>query len=63
MIPMMKNCPDMYGISGSTGSYVYYIPEYDAVFAGTFNQRNFMKKHIFFLLKAEGILCKYVRRK
>jgi hypothetical protein len=46
----------MLGISGSTGSFVYYVPEWDLIYAGTFNQFGWMKKHLVFLLQIHGIL-------
>lgn len=53
---LLRGYPDLYGVSGSTGSYVYYVPEYDAVIAGTFNQTGYQAKHVRFLLQPLAIL-------
>lgn len=42
--------PDMVGVSGSTGSFAYYVPEYDAVITGTFDQMDMQEQHIRFLM-------------
>jgi len=44
------------GVSGSTGSFVYWAPEYDAVIAGSFNQTEYRKKHVVFLIKVLRVL-------
>lgn len=41
--------PEMYGNSGSTGSYLYYCPEYDFYMVGTLNQLSFERDAIIFL--------------
>lgn len=41
------------GHSGSTGSFMYYCPELDTYLTGSFNQTNFKRGHIEFLI---GIL-------
>lgn len=53
---LLRGYPDLYGVSGSTGTYVYYVPEYDAVIAGAFNQSGYQAKHVRFLLQALAIL-------
>lgn len=37
------------GHSGSTGSFMYYCPELDVYVSGTFNNTNYLQKHIVFL--------------
>ena len=39
------------GHSGSTGSFMYYSPELDTYFTGTFNQTTMIRDHIKFLVK------------
>jgi len=46
----LRGFPDMLGVSGATGSYAYYIPEYDAVVTGTFDQLLYEEEHIVFLV-------------
>ncbi len=43
--------PDMYGVSGSTGSYAYYVPKHDVVVTGTFDTTTYREKHVEFLLR------------
>ena len=45
-----RGLPEMVGVSGSLGSYVYYIEEYDAVITGTFDQSTWAEKHIQFIM-------------
>jgi D-alanyl-D-alanine carboxypeptidase len=49
---LLKGYPEMLGVSGSTGSFLYWVPEYDAVIAGSFNQTEYAQKHVAFLIKA-----------
>ncbi|MEN0063389.1 MAG: serine hydrolase domain-containing protein [Myxococcota bacterium] len=42
--------PTLVGASGATGSFAYYIDEYDAVVTGTFDQTDWQERHIRFLL-------------
>ncbi|UCF99447.1 MAG: hypothetical protein JSV89_07885, partial [Spirochaetaceae bacterium] len=53
---LLKNYPEMLGISGSTGSFLYWVPEYDAVIAGSFNQTGYREKHVAFLIKVLRVL-------
>lgn len=46
------------GHSGSTGSFMYYCPEWDIYFTGTFNQTDYLKKHVQFLAKVLTVLRK-----
>ncbi|MBX2802705.1 MAG: beta-lactamase family protein [Myxococcales bacterium] len=46
----LSGAPDLVGVSGATGSFVYYVEEYDAVVAGTFDQTAWGEKHLQFLL-------------
>lgn len=39
------------GHSGSTGSFMYYCPEWDTYLIGTFNQTDYLKEHVMFLAK------------
>lgn len=39
------------GHSGSTGSFMYYCPEWDTYLTGTFNQTEYLKEHVMFLAK------------
>jgi D-alanyl-D-alanine carboxypeptidase len=47
---LLGKYPDLIGVSGMTGSYLYYVPEWDAVITGSFNQTDWQEKHIDFLL-------------
>ena len=47
---MLWGQPTLFGVSGATGSFVYYIPDEDAVITGTFNQTEYAEKHIEFIL-------------
>jgi len=53
---LLKSYPEILGVSGSTGSFVYWAPEYDAVIAGSFNQTEYRKKHVVFLIKVLRVL-------
>jgi D-alanyl-D-alanine carboxypeptidase len=44
------NLPEMLGVSGVTGSFVYYVPAADAVVAGTFDQTDMSARAIRFLV-------------
>jgi hypothetical protein len=48
--------------SGSTGSFLYWVPEYDAVIAGSFNQTDYKKKHVVFLIKVLRVLSQVASR-
>ncbi|UCE42657.1 MAG: beta-lactamase family protein [Candidatus Aminicenantes bacterium] len=55
---LLPNKYNMWGNSGSIGSFMYYVPEFDAYVIGTFNQMGYEKKHVMFLLKVLKILSK-----
>lgn len=44
------NLPEMVGVSGVTGSFVYYVPASDAVISGTFDQTDMSARAIRFLV-------------
>lgn len=44
------------GHSGSTGSFMYYCPEWDVYITGSFNQLGYLKNHIIFLSKVLSTL-------
>jgi D-alanyl-D-alanine carboxypeptidase len=48
---LLKGYPEMLGASGSSGSFLYWVPEYEAVIAGSFNQTKYAQKHVAFLIK------------
>ncbi|MGD1894405.1 MAG: serine hydrolase domain-containing protein [Cyclobacteriaceae bacterium] len=50
------------GHSGSTASFMYYCPELDTYLTGSFNQTDFKKGHIVFLVKVLSELKKYDKR-
>lgn len=54
---LLKGYPYMLGASGSTGSYLYYVPDLDAVLTGTFDHSAYgTNKHISFVIRVLGIL-------
>lgn len=53
---LLKSYPELIGISGSTGSFLYWVPAYDAIIAGTFNQTEYQRKHVVFLIKVLKVL-------
>jgi hypothetical protein len=54
---LLRDYPEMLGASGSTGSYLYYVPDLDAVIAGTFDHSAYGRsKHIRFLLGVVAVL-------
>lgn len=55
---LLSNKYNMWGNSGSLGSYMYYVPVFDTFIIGTFNQMGYEKKHVMFLLKVLKILSK-----
>ncbi|WP_417611937.1 serine hydrolase domain-containing protein [Owenweeksia hongkongensis] len=46
------------GHSGSTGSFMYYCPEWDVYLMGTFNQTEYLREHVVFLAKVMTALKK-----
>jgi D-alanyl-D-alanine carboxypeptidase len=53
---LLRGYPDLYGVSGSTGSFLYWVPEYDVVVTGTFDQTGYTQKHVMFLIKVLALL-------
>jgi CubicO group peptidase (beta-lactamase class C family) len=54
---LMRGYPNLLGASGSTGSYLYYVPDLDAVIAGTFDDSRWGRsKHIRFVLRVLAVL-------
>lgn len=53
---LMRGYPDVVGVSGITGTYLYYVPEYDAVITGAFNQTGYQQAHVRFLLQVLALL-------
>lgn len=53
---LLNSYPEMLGVSGSTGSFLYWVSEYDAIITGSFNQTGYQRKHISFLIKVLGVL-------
>lgn len=49
------------GHSGSTGSFLYYCPEWDIYLAGSFNQLSYQKKHVVFLAKTLATIKKEMK--
>ena len=47
---------NLLGHSGSTGSFMYYCPEWDVYLMGTFNQTEYLKEHVVFLAKVMTVL-------
>lgn len=46
----LSGLPDLVGVSGATGSFVYWEAEREATISGTFNQTNWADQHVNFLL-------------
>jgi D-alanyl-D-alanine carboxypeptidase len=55
---LLSNKYNMWGNSGSVGAYMYYVPALDTFLIGTFNQMEYEKKHVMFMLKVLKILSK-----
>ncbi len=53
---LLRGYPNLYGASGSTGSFLYWAPEYDAVISGTFNQMEYTQNSIMFLVRVLIVL-------
>lgn len=47
---LLGGTPELLGASGSTGAFAYYVPGWDAVITGTFDQTDWEEKHLRFLL-------------
>jgi hypothetical protein len=58
---LLKSYPEILWVSGSPGSFVYWVPEYDAFIAGTINQTNYREKHVVFLIKVLRMFSRVVR--
>jgi CubicO group peptidase (beta-lactamase class C family) len=56
IIFLLRGYPDLYGVSGSTGSFLYYVPDHDAVIAGSFNQTDYVQGHVRFLIQVLALL-------
>jgi D-alanyl-D-alanine carboxypeptidase len=54
--PFLFGFPGAWGHSGSTGAFLYYCPDLDAVFAGTLDQQAAEKEHVMLLIEAIGVL-------
>lgn len=62
LTPFMKGYPDLFGHSGLTGSYLYYVPEYDAVITGSFNSVDWGRsRHVIYILEVLNILSRVER--
>ena len=46
------------GHSGSSGSFMYYCPEWDVYITGTFNQTEYLRKHVVFMANVMAVLKK-----
>lgn len=46
----LGGAPTLFGASGSTGSFAYYVPEWDGVVIGTFDQTRQEEKHLRWML-------------
>jgi D-alanyl-D-alanine carboxypeptidase len=55
---LLSNKYNLWGNSGSIGSFMYYVPAFDTYIVGTFNQMGYEKKHVMFLLKVLKTLSK-----
>ena len=49
---------NMWGNWGSTSTYMFYNPVYDIYVIGAFNQTNFVKKQVQFMIKIINIVSK-----
>ncbi len=54
--PFLAGFPPAWGHSGSTGAFLYYCPELDAVFAGTLDQQATESEHMMLVIEAIGVL-------
>jgi CubicO group peptidase (beta-lactamase class C family) len=57
---LFKGYPEILGVSGATASFLYWVPEYDAVIAGSFNQTDYQRQHVSFLIKVLRELSRVV---
>jgi D-alanyl-D-alanine carboxypeptidase len=55
---LFRGYPDLYGVSGSAGSFLYWIPEYDAIISGTLNQLDYAQKSVMLPVQVLGILSR-----
>jgi D-alanyl-D-alanine carboxypeptidase len=56
--PFLSGFPRAWGHSGSTGAFLYYCPELDAVLAGTLDQQATEREHVMLVLEAIGVLMR-----
>jgi D-alanyl-D-alanine carboxypeptidase len=49
---------NMWGNSGSIGSYMYYCPKLDAYIIGNFNQTKYERNHVNFIIRVLNVLAK-----
>ncbi|MFN2252174.1 MAG: serine hydrolase domain-containing protein [Anaerolineae bacterium] len=59
---LLRGYPVLYGVSGSSGTFVYYVPKYDAVITGAFDQTDYAEGHVRFLLQVLALLGRVERR-
>ncbi len=55
---LLRGYPDLYGVSGSSGAFLYWIPEYDAIISGTLNQLDYAQKSVMLPVQVLGILSR-----
>jgi len=58
MFFLLSDKYNMWGNSGSVGAYMYYVPWLDTFIIGTFNQMEYEKKHVMFMLNVLKIVSK-----
>jgi CubicO group peptidase (beta-lactamase class C family) len=56
--PFLAGFPGMWGHSGSTGAFLYYCPDLDAVFVGTLDQQATQQSHVMLIIEAIGVLMR-----
>ena len=58
MLFFLSDKLNMWGNWGSTSTYMFYNPAYDIYIIGAFNQSNFVKKQVRFMIKIISIVSK-----
>ena len=58
MMFLLSDKLNMWGNWGSTSTYMFYNPVYDIYVIGAFNQTNFVKKQVQFMIKVINIVSK-----